>query len=396
MGRRQGIASTKAWSNTRDAGNLLGRTARLHPELRSCIDALGLEEGRGAWVSDALVIRSSANDPVPLWGHLMRDETPGLRLALIGWALGVDLRTIRHQPIGWEELLASEQVRSHVVHGGKERDDKKGLARELDALQQRAMDANPPDPDPRGGVAGQEWGRPEDDWLADKYGLDPLIDAPRTGLAPGLLSQGWHLVAPLPVLGWMVAQHVLGDARSTARELGLRHLGLGRGFRSADRARYFMRLCGQHRDLATFTLQHNIIWALAELGVIPETATDAGVPLQTMLVGQHQQKDCCLLVSGDHLRLWYRSGGHWSREPLFVERLPENFLMAVVGDDEVTMKGTRSGECPFPVTVTQLQLHTFPGTPSTFPVSAWARRTGLNPASVIPLSSFDLAGRVGR
>jgi hypothetical protein len=102
-----------------------------------------------------------------------------------------------------------------------------------------------------------------------------------------------------------------------------------------------------------------------------------------MLVGQHQRKDCCVLISGDHLRFWYRIGAHWSREPAFLGRLPEDFSMVTVGDDAVTLKGIRTDECPFPMTVTQLQLHTFPSTPSTFPVKAWARRTGLNPASVI-------------
>jgi hypothetical protein len=104
----------------------------------------------------------------------------------------------------------------------------------------------------------------------------PLDDAPRTSLTPGLLSQGWHLVAPVQVLGWMVAHDVLDDTRGTARDLGVNHLGLRAGFRSANRARYFAKLCRQHRDLATLTLQRNIIWALADLGVIPEAATDAG------------------------------------------------------------------------------------------------------------------------
>jgi hypothetical protein len=94
------------------------------------------------------------------------------------------------------------------------------------------------------------------------------------------------------------------------------------------------------------------------------------------------------------LRLWYRRGAHWSQEPFFLERLPENFSMVVDGDDAVTMNGTRDGECRFPITMKQLQLHTFPGTPSTFPVKAWARRAGLNPASVIPLGSSDVAGLV--
>jgi hypothetical protein len=414
VGRSQGTASTKAWSNSRDAGDLLGRTARLHPQLRSCIDALGLEEGERNRVPDALLIRSSADDPVPLWGHLMRAKRLRLRLALIGWAQGIDLETVQDQPINWENLLASEQFRRHAVHGGKERDDKKELARELDTLQQQAALAHPPNPAPRSGVAGQMlW--PAHEWSAldEKYRLVPEIplverldlpshlsaagsDAPRTSLDPGLLSQGWHLVAPEQILGWMVAQHVLGDTRRIARNLGVKHLGLRDGFRSADRARYFAKLSRQHRDLATLTLQRNIIWSLADLGVIPETAADAGVPVQTLLVGQHQRRDCCVLISGDHLRLWYRIGTHWSREPSLLARLPENFSMVIVRDDAVTLKGTRNGEFPFPITLTQLQLHTFPRTPSTFPVKAWARRTGLNPASVIPLGSSDVAGQVAR
>jgi hypothetical protein len=103
-----------------------------------------------------------------------------------------------------------------------------------------------------------------------------------------------------------------------------------------------------------------------------------------------------VLIRGDHLRFWYRIGAHWSREPAFLGRLPEDFSMVTVGDDAVTMKGTRTDECPFPMTVTQLQLHTFPSTPSTFPVKAWARRTGLNPASVIPLGSSNVAWQVAR
>ena len=399
MGRSQGTASTAAWSNSRDAGEMLGLTARLHPQLRSCIEALGLEEGELVMVPDALLIRSSADDPVPLWGHLMRDNRLRLRLALIGWAQGIDLETVHDEPINWEEFLACEQVRRHVVYGGEERDDKKGLDGELKALQDRAARAHPPNPDPRSGVTGQahEW-----DELADKYRLvlerlpAARSDAPGTSLAPGLLSQGWHLVAPLEVLGWMVAQKLLGNTRGTAKNLGVKHLGLRDGFRSADRARYFAKLSRQHRDLATLTLQRNIIGALADLGVIPETATDAGVPVQTMLVGQHQRKDCCVLISGDHLRLWYRIGAYWSREPSFLARLPENFSMVIVREDAVTLKGTRNGEFPFPMTVTQLQLHTFPRIPSTFPVKVWARRTGLNPAGVIPMGSSDVAGQAAR
>jgi hypothetical protein len=422
VGRSQGTASTAAWSNSRDAGEIIGLTARLHPQLRSCIDALGLEEGERGTVPDALLIRSSADDPVPLWGQLMRDNKGlRLRLALIGWAQGIDLETVHDEPIKWEEFLASEQVRRHVVQGGKVRDDKEGLARELDALQKRAAVAHPPNPDPRSGVRQMlgptEWNELDDKYrlddpvitldqldpgyLFDLFGLQSLLlrgksVAPGTSLAPGLLSQGWHLVAPVQVLGWMVAQQVLGDTRGTAKNLGVKHLGLREGFRSADRARYFAKLSRQHRDLATLTLQRSIIWALADLGVIPETATDAGVPVQTMLVGQHQRKDCCVLISGDHLRLWYRIGAHWGREPSFLGRLPENFSMVTVGDDEVTLKGTRTDECPFPMTVTQLQLHTFPHTSSTFPAKAWARRTGLNPASVIPLVSSNVAGQVAR
>ena len=402
VGRSQGDDSTRAWSNSRDAGHLLGLTARLHPQLRSCIDALGLEEGEPTRIPDELLIRYSSEDPVPLWGHLMRAERLRLRLALIGWAQGIDLETMDDQPAQWEELLAVEQFRRHVVHGGKERDDKNVLARERKALQQQAALAHPPNPASRSGVAGQTmW--PSDEWTAldEKYRLVteiPLVnvlDPPPhvsaaaaepdwTSLERGLLSQGWHLVAPVQILGWMVAQHVLGDARRTAKPLGVKHLGLRDGFRSADRARYFAKLSRQHRDLATLTLQRNIIWALADLGVIPETATDVGVPIQTMLVGHHEGMDCCVLISGDHLRLWYRIGAYWSREPSFLARLPENFSMVTVGDDAVTLTGTRSRECPFPMSLTQLQLHTFPRTPWTFPVKAWSRRTGLNPASVIP------------
>jgi hypothetical protein len=137
-----------AWSNSRDAGELLGRTARLHPELRPCINALGLKDGERVRVPDALVVRSSIHDHIPLWGQLMRGETLGLRLALIGLARGIDLETVRDEPIKWEEFLASEQVRRHVVHGGKERDDQKGLTRELEALQEAAVLAHPPNPDP--------------------------------------------------------------------------------------------------------------------------------------------------------------------------------------------------------------------------------------------------------
>lgn len=414
MGRSQGTASTKAWSNSRDAGHLLGLTARLHPQLRSCIDALGLEKGEQFRVPDALVIRSSADDPVPLWGHLMRAKRLRLRLALIGWAQGIDLAAMETQPVPWESLLALEQFRRHAVHGGKERDYKNVLGRELKVLQQQVARTDPPNPAPRSGVAGQMlWAADEWSALDEKYRLVPehplvdVLDLPShmsatasdvawTSLDPGLLSQGWHLVVPEQVLGWMVAQHVLGDTRRSARNLGEKHLGLRDGFRSADRARYFAKLSRQHRDLATLTLQRNIIWALADLGVIPEAVTDVGVPIQTMLVGQHQERDCCVLISGDHFRLWYRNGAHWSREPSFVARLPEHFSMVTVGDDAVTLRGIRKSDFPSPMTVTQLQLHTFPRNPTTFPANAWSRRTLLNPASVIPKVSTEVVGQVAR
>lgn len=397
---------------------MLGLTARLHPQLRGCIDALGLEEGRLVRVPDALLIRESADDPVPLWGQLMRDNRLRLRMALIGWAQGIDLSTLTEETIDWEVFLPAELVRTHVVHGGKERDDKKGLARELDALQWRAANAHPAKTDPKSGLTGHRADL-ADDWsdLDVKYSSIPEVpladlldlpsnpwwqrlsaarsDEPRTDIASELLRQGWHLVAPTQVVGWMIAQQALGDTRRAARNLGVKHLGLKDGFRAADRARYLAKLSRQHRDLATLTLQRDIMWALADLGAIPESATDAGGLVQTMLLGRQQQKDCCVVISGDHLRVWYRVGSRWSAEPSILGRLPEDFSMLTIGADAVTLKGARTSGLPFPITVTQLQLHTFPRAPGRFPVKAWTRRAGISPASVIPQSSFDEPEQLG-
>lgn len=400
IGRSQGASTTEAWSNSRDAGELLGVTARLHPQLRQCVNALNLpqphptgfdvrwlEDVRRRNVPDGLVIRHSADDPIPLWGHLMRAKRLRLRLAVIGWSQGLALETVQDRPSRyWEDFLGVEQVREHRVRSGKPRDVKEKLERELTRLQEVATRAPLPHPDPRSGLPGhspREWSA-----LHEKYrnvpDLFPDDDIQRTGLSREMLTQGWHLVAPEQTLGWMVAQPVLGDTRRKATSLGRTHLGLKDGFRSADRARFFTKLSRQHRYLATLTLQRIIIGALADLGVVPATVTDAGIPIQTLLVGRHAERDCCVLVCGEHLRVWYRSGATWGSEPALLMRLPDDFDMVILGEDAVTLEGVRKDGRRSPIAVSQLQLHTFPRTPATFPANAWAYRTGLRPMSVIP------------
>ncbi len=401
-GRSQGTAITKAWSNSRDAGEILGVTARLHPQLRRCINALDLPEPYPAvmdvrWfehirrsnVPDGLVIRHSADNPIPLWGHLMRAKRLRLRLAVIGWSQGLTLETVQDLPIRyWEDFLGVEQARERMVRSGKPRDVKERLERELTRLQEEAARAPIPHPDPRSGLPGhspREWSV-----LDEKYRNVPLMfpddGIQRTGLSREMLSQGWHLVAPEQTLGWMVAQTVLGDTRRKATCLGRTHLGLNDGFRSADRARFFTKLSRQHRDLATLTLQRITIRALADLGVVPGTITDAGIPIQTLLLGRHEERDCCVLICGEHLRVWYRSGATWGSEPGLLMRLPDDFAMVILGEDAVALEGVRKGGRRSPIAISQLQLHTFPRTPATFPANAWARRTGLAPVSVIPSS----------
>lgn len=420
VGRSRGTAHTGAWSNTRDAGELLGVTARLHPQLRRCINALdlpaaepvGIDLGwdeieswlRGARrleVPDGLIIRRSVGDQIPLWGDLMRSKRLRLRLAVISWSQGLALDAVEDKAFDyWEDFLGVEQARERAVRSGKPRDVKEKLADELRALSRAASRARP-HANPRSGLPGygpHEWSS----FWTQKYRDIPELFADdgiqKTALPRELLSQGWHLVAPLDALGWMIAQTVLGRTKGRASALGRAHLGLSDGFRAADRARFFGRLSRLNRpssELATLTIQRLILDGLAALGVVPETISDAGLPVQTLLIGEHDEGDCCVVISGEHLRIWRRSGPtpglSWSSEPAFQARLPDDFTMAVLAEDAVALRGKPEQDRPFSFTIARLQLHTFPRNPEAFPADAWSARTRLRPESYVPFVSRRVA-----
>jgi hypothetical protein len=412
VGRDQGTPRTMAWSNTRDAGDLLGVTARLHPQLRGCIEALGVGDGKPRWVTDALVIRASSADPQPLWGELMQGPEIRLRLALVAWAKGLDLATISVKESDWGRLLAVEHARKQSFNkfGQRVRDAQYDLKRNLPWVREKAAKTSPANPDPRSSLREELYGPEMSDPFEKKYRHLAKVPqnedwyrrlgwtvmppkSPHTTVAPGLLSQGWHLVAPSHVLGWMVALSVLPNPKELASKLGERHLGLKAGFRSANRAAYFSKLSQRNPDLATLTLQRNILWALAELEVVPPTITDAGVPIQSLMVGNHNGRDCCVLISGDYLRLWYRTADRWDREPAAITPLhPEHFRMATLGDDAVTFRALPAKEFRVQLTVRDLQLHTFSNEPWKFPACSWTRRTRLNPRFVIPTEFLDKHG----
>jgi hypothetical protein len=185
----------------------------------------------------------------------------------------------------------------------------------------------------------------------------------------------------------MIALPLLHSPKGRAKLLGERHLGLKAGFQAADRARYFLKLGRQSPDLATLTLQRSILWALADLQVVPPTITDEGVPIQALMVGMKDADECCVLISGDHLRLWYRTSGGWDREPAVITSLhsaDHRFSMAILGDDAVRLDGVSAAGLRAPLTLRNLSLHTFPTTPWNFPSTAWQRRTGLDARFVIP------------
>lgn len=412
VGRSQGTAQTKAWANSRGAGELLGATSRLHPQMRGCIESLGVGDAKPRWVPDASVIRASSDDPRPLWGELMSGPELRLRLALMGWARGLDLGTLSDDLDAWEAALGVEQVRKRAVRQQGPRDDRYDLPRALRALRERATAASPVNTDPRETLRDELYGPHEPSWLEAKYERYPQVPpdgrwferlgwtvrpptTPHTSVEPGLLSQGWHLVTPPLVLGWMIALPLLHSPKGRARPVGERHLGLKVGFQAADRARYFLKLGRQSPDLATLTLQRSILWALAELQVVPPTITDEGVPIQALMVGMKGADECCVLISGDHLRLWYRTSGGWDREPAEITSLhsaDRPFSMAILGDDAVRLDGVSTAGLRAPLTLRNLSLHTFPTTPWTFPSTAWQRRTGLDARFVIPTRFLDANG----
>lgn len=412
VGRSQGTARTKAWANSRDAGKLLGVTSRLHPQMRGCIEALGVGDGNPRWVPDALVIRASGDDPRPFWGELMRGPELRLRLALTGWAQGLELARLNDDLDVWEGFLGVEHVRKRAVRKEGLRDDRYDLSRGLRALREMAAAASPADIDPRGTLREELYAPRVTSRLEKKYTHIPEVplddewfarlgwsvrppSEPHSSIEPGLLDQGWHLVTPPLVLGWMVALPLLASPKGRTQRLGERHLGLKAGFQAAHRASYFLKLSRQNPDLAALTLQRSILWALAELGVVPPTITDAGVPIQTLLVGTHGEDECCVLVSGDHLRLWYRTADGWDREPAVLASLhstEHRFSMATLGHDAVMLDGFRAEGLRAPLTLTDLSLHTFPTEPWKFPVTAWERRTGLDGRFVIPSRFLDADG----
>ena len=335
-----------------------------------------------------------------------------LRLALIAWAQGLDLATVSDKASDWERLLVVEHVRKRAFRKSGDRDDGYDLGRGLRAVREKAAASSPPHPDPKSDIREELFGPSEmsdlfeekyrylreapldEDWFGVRRGWSvkpPKM--PHTEIEPGLLKQGWHLVAPAPVLGWMVARPLLGDTKGMARTLGERHLGLRSGFRAADRAGYLLKLSRQSPDLATLTLQRSILWALVELGVVPPTITDAGVPIQTLMVGSHDGNECCVLISGDHLRVWYRTAGRWQREPTALAPLrSEHFSMATLGDDAVTLRGSPTIGFRSPLTVRDLRLHTFSEYPWKFPANAWAGRTRLSQRYVNPTDFLDEHG----
>ena len=214
---RRGSAQTQAWSNSRDAGELLGVTARLHPQLRGCIEALGVGDGKPRWVPDGLVIRSSDSEARPFWCGLMGGPALRLRVALMGWALGHAVELDGDLPV-WEAALGVEQFRKRAIRRNGSRDDQYDLPRALSFVRMLAR---------RCGRTRIRWvccveemfGPHVPSRLELKYAHLPVVPldnryyellgwsvrppgVEHTGIADGLLGGGWHLVAPSLVLGW--------------------------------------------------------------------------------------------------------------------------------------------------------------------------------------------------
>jgi hypothetical protein len=413
IGRSRGASETAAWSNSRDAGQLLGVAARLHPQMRGCIEALGVGDGHPRWVPDAHIVRASADDPQPLWGALMGGPELRLRLALMGWARGQDLAALDDRADQWEPMFGVEQVRKRAVRKHGERTDRYDLDRALENVRLSAMAVTPANLDPRGTLREELYGphvpsrleqkiqhipeAPLDDYLYRQLGWQvrpPTV--PSTGVEPGVLAKGWHLVAPPTVLGWMVALPLLPPPVKRPKPLGERHLGLKKDFQVAARARYFLKLARQSPDLATLTLQRSILGALAVLEVVPPTITDIGVPIQTLLVGTHNAYECCAAISGDHLRVWYRDQHGWSREPFEIASLHAGrrpFSMTLAGDNAVILQGIDTPGIGRSLVLDDLTLHTFPFRPSQFPDERWRRRTGLDSRYVAPARQGASHGR---
>ena len=292
------------------------------------------------------------------------------------------------------------------------RDDKYDLPRALSFVREAAGEAAGANPNPLGVVREEMFGPRVPSRLELKYAHLPVVPlddsyyelwgwsvrppaVEHTGIADGLLGGGWHLVAPSLVLGWMVALPLLYEPKGRATYLGRRHLGLKSGFQAADRARYFLKLSKESRDLATLTLRRNILGALAELEVVPPNVTDVGVPVQSLLLGVYDGEECCALISGDHLRLWYREGEAWQREPQETVPLHETkapFFMTRLFDGSIRFEGVHVGGSKEPLVLRDLTLHTFPAKTETFPAKAWRLRTGLDPRFVIPTTFLDQAG----
>lgn len=340
-----------------------------------------------------------------------------LRLALIAWAQGMDLTSISTTTRDWEPRLAVEQFSRHtprrpdVNQPNKERDEKKILRDGLRELRKTAALISPPNPDPRSSIHDDLYGPQElspmeeehlripyatweetQTWFGRTWTVRPP-NVPYTAIEQVLLEQGWHLVAPGLVLGWMVARPLVGDTKGVAKKRGEKYLGLKAGFQAANRANYYLKLSRGTRDLATLTLQRNALRALAELEVVPPTITDVGVPIQTLLLGTHDGADCCVLISGGHLYVWYREETRWDREPRAHASLhARDFSMATVGDDAVAFHNPPEDVLEPPFTLTDLRLHTFGLEPWRFPAAAWHRRTGLDVRYFLPTRFLDERG----
>lgn len=391
---------TRAWANSRDAGRLFGTAARLHPQVRGCIEALGVGDGFPRWVADADIIRASPDDGVPLWGLLMGGRELAVRLAVISWAQGVPAGEANRELDHWQPFLSVEQVRKRST-GIIDRDEKFELRNSIDFLLDAAARSVPTETNPLEVMyppseaqlrlrakyedyeevydSSEFWGSPTGQTI-----LPPRV--PRHTIDGRLLTQGWHLLAPGDVLGWMIAQKILGSAKGVASKIGRNHLGLKKGFRAADRARYYTKLNEQNRELATLTLQRSVLWALVDLDIVPATVTDVGLPIQTLLVGRTNDRACCVAIHGGDLYLWYRRRDGWDREPFTAEPLdPARFSMTILGDDTVQVRGLSTKGFK-PLTIADISLHTFPENPAQFPTRAWKKRTEHEPKYYLPLA----------
>lgn len=134
--------------------------------------------------------------------------------------------------------------------------------------------------------------------------------------------------------------------------------------------------------------------ALAELKVVPPTITDAGVPIQALLVGTHGEDECCVLIDGDFLRLCHRTPKGWEREPAVLASLhsPKRpFSMATLGTDRVRLDGLDTVGVGTTLDIQDLS-HTFPSKPWTFPSAAREGRTGQDARFVVPTRFLDANG----